>query len=76
MGHGVHVQELMGVGTRYDLAGKHGARISVMVHKDGHREVYCFEPGAVGDQPSSVVALTEEQARLVGAVLTGTYISS
>lgn len=75
MGEGVQVQQLMGVGTRYDLAGKSGARLSVVVHKDGHREVYVFEPGAQGDEPSSVVALTVEQAHLLGAVLSGTYLA-
>ena len=74
MGEGVHVQALMGVGTRFDVVGKHGTRISVVHHKDGHRELYAFESGA--DDPTAVVALTEEQARLLGAVISGTYISS
>jgi len=40
--HLVHVQQLMGIGTRYDLAGRAGSRVSVVVHKDGHRELYVF----------------------------------
>ena len=74
MSTGITVQALMGVGTRYDLAGKHGTRVSVVQHKDGHRELYAFEAGA--EEPSAVVALTEDQARLLGAVLAGTYITS
>lgn len=74
MGEGVHVQQLMGVGTRYDLAGKAGTRVSVVVHKDGHRELYAFEAGA--EEPTAVVTLTLEQARLLGAVISGTYITS
>lgn len=74
MGEGVHVQPLMGIGTRYDLAGVGGARVSVVVHKDGRREIYAFEADA--RDPTSVVTLTLEQGRLLGAVLTGTYITS
>lgn len=73
MGEGVHVQQLMGIGTRYDLGGRAGSRISVVVHKDGHREVYVFE--GQDEQPTAVVTLTLEQARLLGAVMSGTYIT-
>ncbi len=74
MGEGVHVQQLMGIGTRFDLAGKGEARVSVIVHKDGRRELYVFEDR--GETPTAVVTLTEEQARLLGAVISGTYISA
>lgn len=74
MGEGVHVQQLMGVGTRYDLAVRSGSRVSLVIHKDGHRELYVFEDS--GDSPTAVVTLTLEQARLLGAVLSGTYITS
>jgi TrkA domain protein len=69
---GVTVQPLMGIGTRYDLHGRGGTRVSVVVHKDGHRELYAFEDGA--QEPTAVVTLTEEQARLLGAVISGTYV--
>lgn len=74
MGEGVHVQQLMGIGTRYDLAGRGAARVSVVVHRDGHRELYVFENR--GEEPTAVIPLTLEQARLLGAVLSGTYITS
>ena len=70
----MHVQPLMGIGTRYDLAGRAGARVSVIVHKDGHRELYVFEDS--GEQPTAVISITLEQARLLGAVMSGTYITS
>ena len=74
MGEGVRVQQLMGIGTRFDLAGTAGARVSVVVHKNGHRELYVFEHRA--EAPTAVITLTEEQARLLGTVISGTYISS
>jgi K+/H+ antiporter YhaU regulatory subunit KhtT len=48
--------------------------VSVIVHKDGHRELYVFEDS--GEQPTAVISITLEQARLLGAVLSGTYITS
>ena len=75
MGEHVKVQELPGIGQRYDIAcgGGPGQRVSVVVHKDGHRELYTFANR--GEDPAVVVELTPEQARLLGAVLTGTYFS-
>lgn len=73
MGDKVKVQELMGVGTRYDIGCAGPQRVSVIVHKDGHRELYAFERPS--DEPTAVMSLSEEQARQLGAVLTGTYFS-
>jgi TrkA domain protein len=73
MGLHVKVQELPRIGTRYDLAGARvPQRVSVVVHKDGHRELYAFE--AAGTDPTAVIELTEDQARLLAAVLNGSYV--
>ncbi|MBB2942818.1 TrkA domain protein [Actinoplanes lutulentus] len=74
MGKGVHIQELPGVGTRYDIAlGGGGQRVSIVVSRDGKRHLYVFENS--GDEPGAVLELTEEQARKVGAVLAGTFFT-
>jgi TrkA domain protein len=74
VGEHVKVQELPGIGKRYDIGcGVPGQRLSVVVHKDGRRELYSFEKS--GDEPTSVIELTDQQARMLGAVLTGTYFS-
>jgi K+/H+ antiporter YhaU regulatory subunit KhtT len=73
MGQHVHVQQLPGIGTRYDLAGARvPQRVSLVVHKDGTRELYVFESSA--DEPTAVLQLTPDQARLLGAVLNGSYV--
>ncbi len=73
MGQHVKVQQLPGIGTRYDLAaGRVPQHLSVVVHKDGHREIYSFETGE--QEPTAVIELTAEQARLLGAVLNGSYV--
>ncbi|WP_067972948.1 potassium transporter TrkA [Nocardiopsis trehalosi] len=72
MGHGVHTQELPGIGTRYDIdAGGQGQRVSVVVRRDGKRDLYVFT-GASAD-PDAVLELTEAHARKIAAVLGGTF---
>ena len=71
MGTEVHVEDLFGIGKRYDLGSARSRRISVVVHKDGTRELYVFEEP--GDEPTATLRLTEEEARKVGAILAGTY---
>ncbi|MBU2666562.1 potassium transporter TrkA [Actinoplanes bogorensis] len=75
MGKGVHIQELPGLGTRYDvdLRSSNGERVSIVVSRDGKRHLYVFT--SRGDEPTAVVELTEEQARKIGAVLAGTFFT-
>ncbi|MFC7547766.1 potassium transporter TrkA [Plantactinospora sp. GCM10030261] len=74
MGKGIYVQELLGIGKRYDVdLGSHTQRISIVVRRDGIRDLYVFAEGA--DDPVAVIEMSEEQARKVGALLAGTYFS-
>ncbi|MBQ1047239.1 potassium transporter TrkA [Micromonospora sp. C51] len=74
MGKGIYVQELPGIGKRYDVdLGSNTQRISVVVRRDGNRDLYVFAAGA--DDPVAVIEMSEEQARKVGALLAGTYFS-
>ncbi|WP_127504365.1 potassium transporter TrkA [Actinoplanes solisilvae] len=73
MGKGVHIQELPGLGTRYDVDLRSGGeRVSIVVSRDGKRHLYVFTSGGT-DDPAAVVEMTEDQARKVGAVLAGTF---
>lgn len=73
MGSGVRVQELPGVGKRYDLAlGHNKPRLSVVVRRDGIRDLYAFAERG-DDEPCAVIELTEEQARVLAAVLSATF---
>ena len=76
MGQGVHVQELPGIGKRFDidLGRGGGPRVSVVVRRSGTRDLYVFD--SHGDEPAAVIELTEEQARKVAAVLTGTFFEA
>ena len=74
MGHGVKVTELLGIGTKYEIACSGGQRLAVIVRKDGTRELYAFQDGSAS-QPSAVITLDEDEARRVAAVLGGTFFT-
>ncbi|HKX74717.1 MAG TPA: potassium transporter TrkA [Acidimicrobiia bacterium] len=69
----VHVEELFGIGKRYDIRCSRGQRVSIIVHKDGVRELYVFETD--DEDPTATVRLEESEARKIGAVLGGTYFT-
>jgi len=72
MGHGVRMQELPGIGTRYDVdLGRPDRRVSVIVHRDGTRELYVF--ASASPDPTAVIELSEERARKLSAVLSETF---
>ncbi|MGC5053399.1 potassium transporter TrkA [Micromonospora sp. DT48] len=74
MGSGIYVQDLPGIGKRYDVdLGSNTQRISVVVRRDGNRDLYVFAAGH--DDPVAVIEMSEEQARKVGALLAGTYFT-
>jgi TrkA domain protein len=75
MGQGVHVQELPGIGKRYDLdLGRASERISVVVRNDRTRDLYVFATRS--EDPTAVIELSEEQARKLGALLAGTFFEA
>jgi len=67
----LHETRLPGVGVKYRFALVGGGRLSVIIHNDGKREVYYFGPG--DDDPRAVIALDDDEARQLGAVLGGAY---
>lgn len=67
----IHEQELPGIGKRYDQATEDGL-LSVVIHHSGRRDLYVTEKGGRSRVPT-VVTLTDDQARRLGAVLAGAY---
>jgi TrkA domain protein len=63
---------LPGVGVKYTFRTSGGSRVVVVQHNDGDREIYTFRH-ARDDEPASVLALDDEEARQLGAVLAGAY---
>ncbi len=67
----IHEQELPGIGKRYDQATEDG-QVSVVIHHSGRRDLYVTERAGRQREPT-VVTLTDDQARRLGAVLAGAY---
>jgi TrkA domain protein len=63
---------LPGVGTKFSFETAHGARLTVIQHLTGVRELYVFRHRA-DEEPSAVVALDDDEARQLAVVLGGTY---
>jgi TrkA domain protein len=63
---------LPGVGTKFAFETDHGARVAVIQHVDGMRELYLFAR-ADDDEPRAVLQLEDDEARQLGAVLGGAY---
>ena len=57
------VDDLPGIGRRYQMTGTNGGRITVVIHHSGRRVVHGLDPGA--DQ-ASAVELSDQQARKLG----------
>lgn len=64
------IDDLPGIGRRYQLTGTNGGRLIVLITHRGRRLVHGLDPGA--DQ-ASAVELTDQQARKLGAILGGAF---
>jgi TrkA domain protein len=63
---------LPGVGTKFAFETAHGARVAVIQHVDGTRELYLFRH-ADDDEPTAVLHLEDDESRQLGAILGGAY---
>ena len=71
MSEDIREQDLPGIGKRYDQATEDGL-INVVIHHSGRRDLYVTEKAGRAGTPT-VVTLTDDQARRLGAVLAGAY---
>ncbi len=62
---------LPGVGVKYTLRTARGARLALILHNDGDREIYYTAPHS--EEPDAVIELDDDEARQLGAVLGGAY---
>ncbi len=63
--------DLPGVGKKYAIDTTDGERMTIILHTTGHREIYLFEEGS--EFPKAAVRLDDEEARQVGAILSGAF---
>lgn len=62
--------DLPGVGRKFTIRTQSGDEIVIVVHHSGRRQMLYYENGA-GDEPSAALDLTDEEARELGAILSG-----
>jgi TrkA domain protein len=63
---------LPGIGVKYGFRTGQGARLAVIQHNDGNRDVYYYaHPN--DDEPAAVIELHDDEARQLGVVLGGAY---
>jgi TrkA domain protein len=68
---GVEECSLPGVGHRFDLATDDGWKVVVVVHHTGRRDLYVLGRGE--QEPRASVTLSDRQARVLGAIVGGSY---
>ena len=70
----IRESNLPGVGQKFQIEATSGDRLTIVIHDDGTRELYHFmrkQP----DRVSSVVTLTDSEARQVAGIIGGlTYV--
>ncbi len=68
----VRVDDLPGIGRRYELTCDDGGILTVVIHHTGRRDLYLLPAGR---EDVSTVSLSDTQARTAGDVLSGTYFT-
>jgi TrkA domain protein len=63
---------LPGIGSKFTLRLDYGARLAVILHNDGKREIYYYRHHDA-DEPTAVITLDDDEARQLGAVIGGAY---
>lgn len=63
--------DLPGIGKKFTLELDSGDKLVVVIHSSGEREVFKFTKD--NDEPTSVTTLSDEEARQIGTILSGTY---
>ncbi|GIP39399.1 potassium transporter [Paenibacillus sp. J31TS4] len=62
--------ELPGVGKKFELLTKEGDKLVLVLHDDGRRECFQFQPGEPDDSVASF-SLDDDEARLFAAIVGG-----
>jgi TrkA domain protein len=62
--------DLPGVGRKFTIQTQSGDEIVIVIHHSGRRQMLYYE-GGTGDEPVAALDLTDEEARELGAILSG-----
>lgn len=66
----IKTSELPGVGKRYSFDMAEGGHLVLILHHEGHREIYHFKTPDE-DEPDFSIKMTDEEARGISSILLG-----
>lgn len=66
----VKTSDLPGIGKSYAIETSEGSRIVIILHHQGHREIFYFQDPDQ-DEPDSSFSLNDEEARQISTILLG-----
>jgi K+:H+ antiporter subunit KhtT len=68
--HEISERNLPGIGRSYTLEARDGTEVLAVLHNSGRRDVYLSPPGS---EERTCLVLDDDEARRLGAVLSGVY---
>jgi len=63
--------ELPGLGKKYEVTLESDDQLVVVIHDEGHRELYVFIEDE--EDPVASVTMTDQEARQVGSIINGSF---
>ena len=61
--------DLIGIGKKFQLETSYGENVIIVIHDDGRRELYSYDPDR--DETTGIMTLNDDESRQVAGILGG-----